>query len=150
MPDAEPARREPPKRHLAEVTPIERDGVRIVTVAGELDISNVATLAEATLDLTNEQLGIVVDLSAATYLDSAALGLLFKLRRSLQQRGQELRVVCAPASLTRRVLDLGGFDPQITDGDRDTAIAAIRAAVPLRSSAQRHGTPPAPLDGRAA
>ena len=69
----------------------------------ELDISNVGTLEDVTFDLPNDALGIVLDLSSATYIDSATLGLLFRLHRSLKRRGQALRVVCPPGSSARRV-----------------------------------------------
>jgi anti-anti-sigma factor len=117
---------------LAKVERCERDGVRLVEVVGELDISNVCTLEDATLDLPNEGLGVVVDLSGATYIDSATLGLLFKLQHSLQRRGQALRVVCQPDSNAHRVLELTGFSPAVTcETDREAAIAAIHREVPV-------------------
>lgn len=117
---------------LAQVERSEQDGIRLVSVTGELDISNVAVLEDATFDLPNQGLGIVLDLSATTYIDSATLSLVFKLQRSLQRRGQALRVVCAPASNARRVLELAGFASETTCvSHRQEAIEAIREAVPL-------------------
>lgn len=117
---------------LAQVAHLEQDGIRLVSVTGELDISNVAVLEDATFDLPNQGLGIVLDLSGATYIDSATLSLVFKLQRSLQRRGQALRVVCAPASNARRVLELAGFARENTCvAHRQEAIEAIREAVPL-------------------
>ena len=86
---------------LAEIELAESEGVRVVAVAGELDISNIATLEDVTFDLPNEALGIVLDLSSATYIDSATIGLLFRLHRGLKRRGQALRVVCPPTSNAR-------------------------------------------------
>jgi anti-anti-sigma factor len=123
----------PPTALLAEIELAEREGVRVVTVAGELDISNVGALEDATFDLPNKALGIVLDLSAATYIDSATLGLLFKLHRDLKRRGQALRVVCPPGSSAQRVLELTAFERETPpEEDRDAAIAAIRRDVPLR------------------
>jgi anti-anti-sigma factor len=117
---------------LAEIELTEQEGVRVVLVAGELDISNVGALEDATFDLSNDALGVVVDLSSTTYIDSATLGLLFKLHRSLKRRGQALRVVCPPGSSARRVLELTGFERETPSAeDRDAAIAAIRREVPL-------------------
>lgn len=133
MSRAESPDRDLPALALAELEVAEQEGVRIVTVAGELDISNVGALEQATFDLPNEALGMVLDLSATTYIDSATLGLLFKLNRSLERRGQSLRVVCTPGSSARRVLELTGFERDSTpERDRDAAIAAIRRDVPLR------------------
>jgi anti-anti-sigma factor len=115
---------------LVEIERSEHDGVRVVTVTGELDISNVAALEDATFDLPNDALGIVLDLCAATYIDSATLGLMFKLQRSLQRRGQILRVACAPGSSPQRVLELTGFGQEVDwESDRAAAIAAIQRDV---------------------
>jgi anti-anti-sigma factor len=117
---------------LAEIERSEHAGVLLVAVAGELDISNVGALEDAAFELPNEALGVVLDLSRATYIDSATLGLLFKLLRSLERRGQSLRVVCTPGSAARRVLELTGFSSELTCvGDRDEAVAAIRRDVPV-------------------
>jgi anti-anti-sigma factor len=127
-PDGKPTEPVP----LAEIELAEREGVRVVAVAGELDISNVGTLEDVTFDLPNDALGIVLDLSSATYIDSATLGLLFRLHRSLKRRGQALRVVCPPGSSARRVLELTGFERETPpEEDRDAAIAAIRRELPL-------------------
>ncbi len=116
---------------LADVERSEREGVCIVAVAGELDVSNVGTLEDAARGLSNEALGVVVDLSRATYIDSATIGVLFRLRRRLGRRGQAMRVVCVPGSSAWRVLELTGFERRQPERDRDAAIAAIREAVPL-------------------
>ncbi len=123
----------PPASCLAEIEFAEREGVRVVTVTGELDISNVGALEDATFDLPNKALGIVLDLSSATYIDSATLGLVFKLHRDLRRRGQALRVVCPPGSSVQRVFELAAFERETPpEEDRDAAIAAIRRDVPLR------------------
>lgn len=118
---------------LAAIERVDQQGVRIVSVAGELDISNVGTLEDATFDLSNDALGIVLDLSSATYIDSATLGLMFKLQHSLKRRGQALRVVCPAGSSAKRVLELTGFEREMpSTEDRDAAIAALRRDVPRR------------------
>jgi anti-anti-sigma factor len=129
----QPASGEPVEAlELAVIERSERDGVRIVVVAGELDVSNVGGLEDATRGISNEALGVVVDLRGATYIDSATIGILFKLHRRLRGRGQVLRVICVPGSNTWRVLELTGFDRRLrAEQDREAAIDAIRAAVPL-------------------
>lgn len=117
---------------LAEIEGFDDDGVLVVTVTGELDVSNVESLADVAYDLPNDALGLVLDLCAATYIDSATIGLLFKLHGALRRRGQALRVVCGPGSSARRVLELTGFDQSAPNElDRESAIAAIRHEVPL-------------------
>ncbi|GGW60520.1 anti-anti-sigma factor [Streptomyces lucensis JCM 4490] len=51
-----------------------RDGTVLLTVAGEIDLSNSAELAR-TLDRFSG--GVVIDLTAVDYLDSAGLNVLF-------------------------------------------------------------------------
>jgi anti-anti-sigma factor len=117
---------------LAEFARLEEDGVLVVGVTGEVDVSNVEELAELSYSLPNAALGLVLDLSGATYIDSATIGLLFKLHSSLRRRGQMLRVVCPSGSSARRVLDLTGFDQSTPhEEDRESAIVAIRQEVPL-------------------
>lgn len=119
---------------LAEIERIEDEGVVIIVITGELDVSNVGELAEIAYEVGNEALGLVLDLSDATYIDSATIGLLFKLHAALHRRGQALRLVCPPGSSARRVLELTGFDEgtQADNGDRRQAIDAIRREIPLR------------------
>ncbi len=121
-----------PSVRLAEFERIDDAGVLVVGVTGEVDVSNVQELADVTYGLPNAALGLVLDLSGATYIDSATIGLLFKLHSSLRRRGQVFRVVCPAGSSARRVLELTGFDQSTpNDEDRESAIVAIRHAVPL-------------------
>lgn len=106
----------------------DSDVIAVVKLADNIDVSNadrvVVTLANS---LRNEQWGLVVDLSALTYLDSSGIRLLFDLRRRLERRRQELWVAVPPDSPVRRVLDLtkvGGIVPIAVTVDE--AVTAIR------------------------
>jgi anti-anti-sigma factor len=106
--------------------------VHVVEVRGEIDISNIAALKAAVFALPNDALGLVLDLEHATFIDSATIGLLFELRRSLQRCCQALRVVCAPDSPAQRVLELVGFDGDaLSNVGPDAAVAAIQQEMPL-------------------
>lgn len=50
------------------------DGTRLLTVVGEIDMSNTGALATALGDTTDR---LVLDLTAVDYLDSAGLSVLF-------------------------------------------------------------------------
>jgi stage II sporulation protein AA (anti-sigma F factor antagonist) len=118
--------------NTAEIERSDTEGVRVVTVAGEVDLANVGAVECAVGELSNGALGVVVDLSEATYIDSSTVGLLFRLRSRLSRRGQELRVICSPDSNAWRVLQLTGFDREVPPlEDRDAAIEEIRRVVPL-------------------
>jgi anti-anti-sigma factor len=57
---------------------------------------------------------LVLDLSELAFLDSAGIHCLFRLARSLTQRGGELRLVVPPEAPSHRILqivDPGGFIP---------------------------------------
>jgi anti-anti-sigma factor len=107
----------------------EQSGVRTVRARGEIDVSNVAELRGATINLSNEALGMVLDVDQAEYIDSATIRVLYELRRRLARRGQILLVVSHPSSSVHRVLDLAGFlnDNDPHPGTSAEAAAAIRA-----------------------
>lgn len=113
---------------LAEIELLDEDGVRIVAVTGELDISNVGVLEQAGFSASNETLGVLVDLSGTDYIDSSTVGLLFRLREGLRRRGQLLCLTSTPGSSAHRVLELAGFAHEHTYQRRADAIAAIRHA----------------------
>ncbi len=113
---------------LAQIESGERDGVHTLAVSGELDISNVGQLREAVAEIPNDSLGLVVDLSEATFVDSATVGFLFELKHSLEQRAHALRVVAPAGSPAERVLSMTAFDGAVRgEGSLDEAVQAIRA-----------------------
>jgi anti-anti-sigma factor len=94
---------------LDELARIELDDdgpARLVRLSGEVDISNSSDLERRLLELTDED-GFVLDLSGLTYLDSAGVRLLFRLAEAACGR---LRLVLAPDSPVRRVLELAGAE----------------------------------------
>lgn len=118
-----------PTNRLASVSRQERDGVVVAALRGEIDVSNAAQLGHELTEISNHALGLVVDLCGVTYLDSAAIALLYDLHLRLERRAQVV-VVVAPASGTpRRVLDLTAFTTraELAD-DVNAAVDAIRRA----------------------
>jgi anti-anti-sigma factor len=119
---------------LARIERGETDGVCSITVAGELDISNVDTLRDAAMQVPNQALGLVVDLSETTFIDSATVGLLFELKQSLLRRSQALRVVCPAGTPAERVLEMMSFDKATrSESSAEEAAEAIRRDMPLRT-----------------
>ena len=87
---------------------VEQDGDLVVAqLSGEVDMTNAAYVREElTAAVPNGAIGLVVNLSGTTYLDSAAIELLFELSRRLARRRQALRLVLPDDSPLRRLLML--------------------------------------------
>jgi stage II sporulation protein AA (anti-sigma F factor antagonist) len=113
---------------LATLSVAACDGVTVVAVAGEVDISNEAAVSNELRALVpNSAGGLVLDLARLTYLDSAGLRLLVALAARLRERQQVLVAVLPPGSPVRRLLELAGIDAAVPVFD-DVAAAAARVA----------------------
>jgi anti-anti-sigma factor len=91
---------------LASVTATEHGAGLVLAISGELDISNIDSIAHAIYALPNTEEGLLIDLSDVTYLDSSAVSLLHDLAMRLRSRAQRMIVVSPPQSPPRRILDL--------------------------------------------
>jgi len=70
------------------------DDVLIVTVNGQLVVTNRQEFKQAILDAVEEGVRVVVaDFSTAGYIDSSGLGALVSLSRRLRETGGDLRLV---------------------------------------------------------
>jgi anti-anti-sigma factor len=114
---------------LAEVEIIPDDVAPLVRIRGEIDLSNTASIrAELIEAVPRDALGIILDLTGTTYLDSSGVRLLFDLAERLQARRQRLALVVTEAALVRRVLVLTKLDDAVPVHDSvDAAMAAITA-----------------------
>ena len=90
-----------------------RDGVVVVSLAGELDLYNASAVRETLLECCAEEPErLVVDLSGVTFLDSTALGVLIEARTKLANRRGFL--LASPGLETRRALEISGLDRHFT------------------------------------
>jgi anti-sigma B factor antagonist len=82
----------------------------VVTAAGEIDITNAESLRDALLSALNAgALGLVVNMTATTFLDSAGVTALVRASRRAAATEATVRLaVTSPAVL--RVLNLVGID----------------------------------------
>jgi len=91
---------------LSVVEVFARGGVPIVRIRGEIDLSNAdAVLASIEAARDEDAPGLIVDLQALDYLDSAGVRLLFRASRSVGASGRFVAIV-PPDGPARRVLDL--------------------------------------------
>jgi anti-anti-sigma factor len=92
---------------LAEIRFEERDGVPVVLLEGEIDLSNVVDVGDALASAADgEAAGLVIDMAGVRHIDSAGVRMLFDLRRHLGQRRQELALAVPAGARIRDVLDL--------------------------------------------
>jgi anti-anti-sigma factor len=117
---------------LAEVWAEQRDGLCLVRVEGEVDMSNAQDVSAAIEDaVPNSALGLVLDLTATTYLNSAGIGLLFRLAGRSRVRRQLLRIVVPEHAPIRAVLELTRLSLAVPlHQGLDDAIAELAAAGP--------------------
>jgi anti-anti-sigma factor len=82
---------------LADVQIELREDVTVARLSGEVDASNAPGFTKQLKDaVPNSAIGIVLDLSATTYIDSSGLHLIFDLADALRRRQQVLQLVVAP------------------------------------------------------
>ena len=81
------------------------DSVAVVSLDGEVDIIQAHELRDRLLGaIRNEDLGLVIDLTDTTYIDSVGVSLLFVLAERLSERQLRLGVVLPDTGLVERVL----------------------------------------------
>ena len=107
----------------------ERDeaGVRVLAVAGELDIATAPALC-ARLDATRtvRQPRLVVDLSAVEFCDSTGLRALLGAASEVHRHGGRFALVCRPEGNVARQLDIvGASELSAIHPDRDAALSAV-------------------------
>jgi len=86
------------------------DGVTVIHVGGELDLSSVPQLRSCLSDLVNRgDNSLVLDLSEVTFCDSTALGVFVGAHRRAIASGGSIEFHKPPASL-RNLLVVSGLD----------------------------------------
>jgi len=105
------------------------EDVVVVVVEGEHDIYTAPTLRERLDEALARRGGVVIDLTAATFVDSSVLGALLEARRRALEAEQGF-VVCVGDAVepgVQRILDVTGLVPvlPVVTG-REAAIDAVR------------------------
>jgi anti-anti-sigma factor len=101
------------------------NGLAIVALAGELDLSTIPGLESLLLEQIRGQERVVVDLTRLTFIDSSGIGLLIRAHQTANGSG-ELHTVISPGSQVERVFELAGIGRALPIFlERDAAIAAL-------------------------
>ena len=96
---------------LAEVHAEWHEETAVGRVEGEVDASNSEIVAAHLRELlVNRSVGLIVDLTPTTYIDSAGINMLFVLGDELRTRQQELHLVVGPTTPIARMLAVTGLD----------------------------------------
>jgi anti-sigma B factor antagonist len=84
------------------------DSVTILTAEGELD-AFVAPDLTAAFEQIDDTSAVVADLTAVSFLDSTALGLIVRAVREISERNGDARIVL-PSSAARRIFEITTLD----------------------------------------
>jgi anti-anti-sigma factor len=109
------------------------DGVRVVAVRGELDLSTASDLERPLEDaVSSGDASVLIDLSECEFIDSTGIALIVRawqrLDRAADGDGDGRVVICCANEQVQRVLEITGLELSIPIHDsKDEALAALRA-----------------------
>jgi anti-sigma B factor antagonist len=92
------------RTHVTEALTLseERTGaLRVISVEGELDAITASQLRDRLEASPDGEILVVVDLARATFIDSAALGVLSSAIKRARRSGGDLRLVIAEAKILK-------------------------------------------------
>jgi anti-anti-sigma factor len=100
----------------------------VVRLTGDADITRAPAIREElTSAVDNRHAGLVVDLTETTYLDSAAVNVLFEVAETLRDHQLRMALVIPAGGLVERVVRLVDLDSVAPiRPDVDAALAYVR------------------------
>jgi anti-anti-sigma factor len=88
----------------------QRNGVQILRLTGEIDLSNAGLVRRSVADsVPNDELSVAIDLTDVSYVDSAGVRVFFELARRLEEHQQPLTLIVPEGSKAYRSLEVGGM-----------------------------------------
>jgi anti-sigma B factor antagonist len=108
------------------------DGVRVIAVSGELDLSTASDLAAPLEDaVAAADASVLIDLSECEFIDSTGIALIVRAWQRLDRDagdGSGRVVICSDNEQVRRVLEITGLELSISiHRTREAALATLRA-----------------------
>lgn len=94
---------------LASMELTTQDGVAVASLSGEIDLSNAHDVELGLVEAAADG-GLVVDLTALGYIDSAGLAMLQRITDTFAAEGRGIYAVAAEGSRVRRVLLIARMD----------------------------------------
>jgi stage II sporulation protein AA (anti-sigma F factor antagonist) len=110
------------------ITTEDRDGVAVVRLEGELDLTNADDVRDAVAATTAG--GVVLDVTAVSYLDSSGLRAIERGHRQLASEDRSLFIVSPPGTPSSWTFRVAGFGGEVVLETLDAALAsALRARI---------------------
>jgi anti-sigma B factor antagonist len=104
----------------------ERDGVVVVSLAGELDMSTAPDAAAALRAATVDARAVVVDMTELRFFASAGLNILLQLRQDLQDKGVDVGLATNQRAVLRPMELMGVADQFAIHATLAAALLASR------------------------
>lgn len=102
-------------------------GITVVALVGEHDLSTADALQSQLELLLRHSQAMIIDLSAAEFVDSSVLNNLVRADKIARQHGTQLTLQLETAAAVRRQLEQGGLDGYfVVASSREEAIEAAR------------------------
>ncbi|HEY0317377.1 MAG TPA: STAS domain-containing protein [Solirubrobacterales bacterium] len=108
------------------------DGVRVIAVRGELDLSSAPDLELPLQEaVASGDASVLIDLSECEFIDSTGIALIVRAWQRLDSaadgEGDGRLVICSDNQQVRRVLEITGLEHSISIHEsREQALAALR------------------------
>lgn len=113
-----------------EASAIEIDGVRVIAVQGELDLSTAPTVEPLLEEALSGSDAVIVDLTECEFIDSTGIALVVRAWQRIEaeeaEPGRRL-IVCSGNDQVERVLEISGLKQSIpVHASREAGLAALR------------------------
>jgi anti-sigma B factor antagonist len=99
---------DPPPQGVA-ISHVSEGNSQVIVVVGELDMASAPKLEEYVSEFP--QAGareLSIDLRAVSFMDSAGLRALARLRETCEHRGCDFAVTCSPSSQVAHIIEISG------------------------------------------
>jgi len=125
--------------YTVDLSTRECDGWVVVTLRGELDVTDAASVATALAAVAARDRELIIDLAGLDFIDSSGLAALARARKHARQAGGDL-LLAAPQRQVLRILTL----------TRLTDVFSVHAGVQEAAGSAQRWPPAAPAAARPA
>jgi len=107
----------------------KESGVVVLTLTGEHDLTTAPVLREQMESAVTDSSGVLIDLSAAEFIDSSIIGVVLEARRRTEEAGIGFAAALHDGQpAVRRVLEVTGLDSNLpVHADLDAALVQAGA-----------------------